>query len=264
MTSRHCEHFHVGEFRIYGVNAAGYPKPGSPTADRDVAGLVNFARDAKTQVSVSGSLLPGANPIAMMTDGDPAKHWISQKEGNKWVEFAFAGERQIGCIQFLQGWQSKGRWNGLMDDYRVEYYDGKRWVEISSFDSKKGSADFARDFHTYGLEWSEKELVFYVDGKEIRREKNAFCHSPSPIWLSLAIIPWAGKITDSIHGTFMEVDYVRPGSSISRSAARARCRSLDAYLSRFATCVMGLASSISGNKGDLAIASTGLLGDWEF
>jgi hypothetical protein len=31
----------------------------------------------------------------------------------------------------------------------------------------------------------------------------------APIWLSLAIIPWAGKVTDSIHGTFMEVDYVR-------------------------------------------------------
>jgi beta-glucanase (GH16 family) len=209
LTSQHREHFHVGEFRIYGVNPAGYPKPSSPTADRDVAGLVNFARDAKTQVSVSGSMLPDTNPVSMLTDGNPAKSWISQKPGEKRVEFVFADERQIGCIQFLHGWQSKGHWKGLMDDYRVEYHDGSKWVEISSFDIKHGRADFARDFHTYGLQWSEKELVFYLDGKEIRREKNAFCHSPSPIWLSLAIIPWAGKITDSIHGTFMEVDYVR-------------------------------------------------------
>ena len=209
MVSQNREHIHLGEFRIYGVNAAGYPKPSSRSADRDVPRLVNYARDRKTQVSVSGCLLPGSNPMATVTDGDPTKRWVSQKQGSKWVEFRFPEERQIGCIQFVQGWQSHGRWHGMMDDYRVEYHNGKRWVEISSFDIKKGSANFAREFHTYGLEWSEKELVFYLDGKAIRREKNAFCHSPSPVWLSLAIIAWAGKITDSIHGTYMEVDYVR-------------------------------------------------------
>ena len=31
----------------------------------------------------------------------------------------------------------------------------------------------------------------------------------SPVWLSLAVIPWAGRITDAIDGTAMEVDYVR-------------------------------------------------------
>ena len=72
-----------------------------------------------------------------------------------------------------------------------------------------GEYNFARDFHTYGLEWNEKELVFFFNGKPIRREKNTFCHSPSPVWLSLAIIGWGGKITDAIDGTFMEVDYVR-------------------------------------------------------
>ncbi len=209
MTSRHREHFHLGEFRIYGVNATGYPKPGSRTADRDVPGLVNYVRDVNTQVSVSGCLLPSSNPAAMISDGDPTKRWVSQKQGSKWVEFRFSDERLVGCIQLVQGWQSKGRWHGVMDDYRIEYHDGKGWVEISSFDIKKGAANFARDFHTYGLEWTEKELIFYLDGKEIRREKNSFCHSPSPIWLSLAIIPWAGKVTDSIDGTFMEVDYVR-------------------------------------------------------
>jgi beta-glucanase (GH16 family) len=80
---------------------------------------------------------------------------------------------------------------------------------MSSFDLKNQDINLARDFHTYGLEWTEKELVFYFDGRELRREKNTFCFSPSPVWLSLAIIPWAGKVTDAIDGTFMEVDYVR-------------------------------------------------------
>jgi len=51
--------------------------------------------------------------------------------------------------------------------------------------------------------------VYYFDGKEIRRMKNEIAFSPSPVWLSLAIISWAGKVTDTIDGTAMEVDYVR-------------------------------------------------------
>lgn len=77
------------------------------------------------------------------------------------------------------------------------------------FDAEEGGYDFARGFHTFGLEWTEKELVFYFNGKPIRREHNDFCHSPAPIWLSLAIIKWAGPVTDAIDGTFMEVDHVR-------------------------------------------------------
>jgi beta-glucanase (GH16 family) len=78
-----------------------------------------------------------------------------------------------------------------------------------SFAFKEGNHNFARDYQTYGLEWTEQELVFYFNGREIRREKNDFCHQPAPVWLSLAIIGWGGKITDAIDGTFMEVDYVR-------------------------------------------------------
>jgi beta-glucanase (GH16 family) len=69
--------------------------------------------------------------------------------------------------------------------------------------------DLSADLHIYGLLWTPEELVFYFDGREIRREKNEFAHSPTPVWLSLAIFHWSGPITDAIDGTFMEVDYVR-------------------------------------------------------
>ncbi|MDR3269693.1 MAG: family 16 glycosylhydrolase [Tannerella sp.] len=69
--------------------------------------------------------------------------------------------------------------------------------------------DFSKEYHIFGLEWTAGELVFYLDGKEIRREKNNFCFSPAPVMLSEAIISWAGKITDNIDGTYMEIDYVR-------------------------------------------------------
>lgn len=91
----------------------------------------------------------------------------------------------------------------------VTEVNGKKTHPSSSKHFQFEDADLAKDFHTYGLEWNSEELIFYFDGQEIRREKNQFCHSPAPVWLSLAIIPWAGKITDAIDGTQMEVDYVR-------------------------------------------------------
>jgi len=209
LTSKNTSHFHLGEFRLFSVSPQGYPLASSKTADQDMPGLVNFARETGTRISASGSYAAKGNSPARVADGDISKRWITQTDGIKSLEFTLAGEREIGCLQFVQGWPDKKTWRGTMEHYHIEYHNGDRWVTIAQFDRNTGQYNFARDFQPYGLEWSEKELVFYFNGKEIRREKNTFCHSPAPIWLSLAIIPWGGKITDAIHGTFMEIDYVR-------------------------------------------------------
>lgn len=91
----------------------------------------------------------------------------------------------------------------------VSVVKGKRTHPSASKSFRFPDHDFAREFHTCGLEWTKDTLVFYLDGKELRREKNTICHWPAPVWLSLAIIKWAGPVTDAIDGTFMEVDYVR-------------------------------------------------------
>ncbi len=208
-SSKHDAHLHLGEFRIYNVNPAGYPDALSPGADKDKPGLVNFAAESSTQITTSGFVKAGEDISKNLVDGKPETRWTSQKEGAKWVEFEFSEDRVVGCVQLLNGYKSNGEWKNLVNDYQVCYHDGTQWVGMASFDVKGGNYNFARDFQTYGLEWTEKELVFYFNGKELRREKNKFCHSPSPVWLSLAIIPWGGKITDAIDGTFMEVDYVR-------------------------------------------------------
>jgi beta-glucanase (GH16 family) len=203
-------HFHLCEFRIYNVNPAGYPEALSETADTDVPGLVNYARDPATRITASGVYQSQQRfSPDKAADGTISDRWVSQAEGPKWIEFELAREEIIGCVQFVNGWKHKGNWTGMVSDYRVQYYDGDRWVDIASFDIRSGDVNFARDFHVYGLKWTKEELVFYFDGKPIRREKNEFCHSPAPVWLSLAIIPWAGNVTDAIDGTQMEVDYVR-------------------------------------------------------
>jgi len=71
--------------------------------------------------------------------------------------------------------------------------------------------NLAEEFHTYGFLWTDKELVWYFDGKEIRREPNFFINTAAPVYLSLAILRYeiAGPVTDAIDGTSMDVDYVR-------------------------------------------------------
>jgi hypothetical protein len=210
VTSNQDGPVHLGEIRAYNVNPAGYPAAMSKTADTDVPGLENFARESGTRITASAPLSPGGEKaLAHLNDGNPATRWTSQREGAKWVEIDFDGEKTLGCIQFLNGYESKGKWQSLLGDYKVQYHNGTAWIDMMDFNVADSAVNLARDFHTYGLEWTEKELVFYFNGKELRREKNEFCYSPAPVWLSLAIIAWAGNITDAIHGTAMEVDYVR-------------------------------------------------------
>jgi hypothetical protein len=204
LSSNHRSHFHIAEFRAFPVSTAGYPAPLTTTLP---PGLTNLAKDAK--ITTSGFYKNAPDNSQNLVDGSLTKSWISQADGTKSVEFTFPEKRQIGCVQFVSGWLDRGNWKSMMDNYRVEYHDGKRWVEMAKFNIQDGDHNFARDFHTYGLEWTEQELVFYFNGQEIRREKNQFCHQPAPVWLSLAIIAWGGKVTDAIDGTFMEVDYVR-------------------------------------------------------
>ena len=88
------------------------------------------------------------------------------------------------------------------------------WISTKYTSSNGGSEkypgiDFSKDFHTFGLEWTSDEIVFYIDRKEFRRIRNEFCFSPAPLRLSEAILAWGGEVTDAIDGTAMEVDYVR-------------------------------------------------------
>jgi beta-glucanase (GH16 family) len=209
-SSTNAKQFHIPEFRIYNVNKAGYPQVLSETADTDVPGLVNFARETDTKITSSNTLQPEEiYQLKNVADGKLDSHFVTQKDSDKWVEFEFASPKQIGCIQFVNGYKQDGNWKSMINDYHVQYQKDGKWVDMATFDIRNGKYNFAKDFHTYGLDWSKEELVFYFDGKEIRRMKNEIAYSPSPIWLSMAIIAWAGKVTDAIDGTAMEVDYVR-------------------------------------------------------
>ena len=69
--------------------------------------------------------------------------------------------------------------------------------------------DLSRGFHIYGALWTEQEIVFYWDGREIDRKPNTKAVLESPVIFSTAVFPWAGPITDRLDGTSMDVDWVR-------------------------------------------------------
>ena len=208
LTSNYVAHFHIQEFRIYNVNTAGYPSALSATADTDKAGLVNFARDSQTKITSSGVYGTGYE-LSKVADGTLSNHWVSQTAGAKWLEFEFADDKTVGCIQFVSGWISGSTYMSVLNDFKVQYYDGTEWIDIQSITPTDVAVDFGKDFHYFGLKWTADSLKFYADGVLKRAEKNTFCFSAAPIYLSEAIISWAGAVTNAIDGTQMEVDYVR-------------------------------------------------------
>ncbi len=207
----------VMELRAFAPSAEGYPKifPGSQET-RPAA--VNLAAEATAEAN--SVLQPQYGPEKAI-DGElsTVSRWVSGKQRMpRILTLSFAEPRKIGCIHLISGWEDGRKWQGIVQDFHFEYWDGNAWQPVPGAKSvppvepprdPNAPPDLGHSFHVYGLLWNEKELVFYFDGREIRRMENTICHGPSPIRLSLAIIRWAGPVTDAIDGKSMDVDWVR-------------------------------------------------------
>lgn len=65
-------------------------------------------------------------------------------------------------------------------------------------------------FHTFGLNWTPEEYIFYYDGKEIKRTAaGGVCRVPLYIKVTSEIGKWAGDITKASLPDYFIVDYVR-------------------------------------------------------
>lgn len=214
LVSNNSAKFHIREFRVYNDNGRNFPDVMSETADTDVSGLINYAKDKDVKISVSGTFTKEGTPNSVFAKENVADgkvlgtSWVSQDNGEKFLEFEWNKDITIGAIQFINGWNNNGDWVGLIEEYKVQYYKDGKWINISTLDVKE-DINFAKNYNVYGLEWDENNIIFYFNGEEIRREPNNHCYTEMPIYLSLAIIKWDGPVTDAIDGTSMKVDYVR-------------------------------------------------------
>ncbi|MCY1719368.1 glycoside hydrolase family 16 protein [Prolixibacteraceae bacterium Z1-6] len=87
-------------------------------------------------------------------------------------------------------------WNGYGDTHK-------------STGAKINLSDLKNGFHTFGLEWTKDEYVFYVDGIETWRTSTAVSHRSEYIILSTELTGWGG---DPQSGNFPDevvFDYVR-------------------------------------------------------
>jgi hypothetical protein len=70
--------------------------------------------------------------------------------------------------------------------------------------------DLAADYHVYGLEWTERELTFHVDGVPVRRQENTHWHQPLNLIFDSETMPtWLGLPRDEDLPSTYSIDYVR-------------------------------------------------------
>ena len=94
------------------------------------------------------------------------------------------------------------------------YYEGETTGDRHSTTKRwDAPVDLDKDFHTYGMEWDEKQLVWYFDGKPVRRLKNPVCHAAMDVRLSTVIMDRAIEKDrvdiNTMDGVSMAVDWVR-------------------------------------------------------
>lgn len=77
----------------------------------------------------------------------------------------------------------------------------------------------SKGWHTFGLLWTEKEYVFYVDGTETWRTNKAISNRPEYIILSLEVGTWAGDIANAKLPDSLHIDYVRVYQESNKNSA---------------------------------------------
>jgi len=70
--------------------------------------------------------------------------------------------------------------------------------------------NLADDFHTYGLEWDEKEISYYVDGVRVRRADGSHWHQALTVNFDSETMPtWFGLPDPKDLPSTFEIDYIR-------------------------------------------------------
>ena len=87
-------------------------------------------------------------------------------------------------------------WNGYGEAHKSE------GVVIKNSKINKG-------FHTFGLEWTKDEYIFYVDGKETWRTSTAVSQRPEYMILSAELTGWGGDFSKSNFPDDILFDYVK-------------------------------------------------------
>ena len=92
--------------------------------------------------------------------------------------------------------------------YHNLHWDGYG-VNHKTTGQKVNSPEINSGFHLFGLEWNEKEYIFYVDGKETWRSSSAVSQCNEYLILSTELTGWGGDPASGIFPDEVIFDYVR-------------------------------------------------------
>lgn len=138
---------HISEFRVFAPSEI-YPEA---NADLDASAPENFALSDDAKLTTNGTFnrLPSQEKYAV--DGNIKSRWVSKKHGAKFLQIEWEEAKEIGAVQFVNGWK-KGDdpYRNLMGDFTLEYHNGSDWVEFHTYDASE-IADYAEDYHVYGF-----------------------------------------------------------------------------------------------------------------
>lgn len=88
------------------------------------------------------------------------------------------------------------------DGYSKEHKSKAKRTKDDGFKFKDG-------YHVFGLEWTPETYVFYVDGKEVWRTREAVSHIKEYLILSMEVDKWGGDISKARLPDACSFDYVR-------------------------------------------------------
>jgi len=126
--------------------------------------------------------------------------WLqSPKLGQKVGDTAASGT-EIDIFEYLRNRGNKIQHTLHWDGYGKDHKSAAQVAEAPGL---------TEGWHTVGLEWTEKEYVFYVDGRETWRTDKGVSQTPEYIILSNEVGKWAGDISKAALPDSAMYDYVR-------------------------------------------------------
>ena len=126
--------------------------------------------------------------------------WLQSPTYGKIIGDAKSSGAEIDIIEFLVNTKHLLRHNIHWDGYKEHHKHVGEKLNFQGLD---------KGFHLIGLEWTEEEYIFYVDGKETWRTNKGISHRQQYIILSLEVGKWADDISKATLPDSMIVDYVR-------------------------------------------------------
>ncbi|MBN1417917.1 MAG: glycoside hydrolase family 16 protein [Planctomycetes bacterium] len=136
--------------------------------------------------------------------------WLQSPRYGQVIGDTGASGTEIDIFEYLR---SRGdrvqhtlHWHSLRDEGSRQGGYGKDHKSAGKVAEVRGLGD---GWHTIGLEWTEEAYIFYVDGKETWRTKEAISRTPQYIILSLEVGNWAGDIATADLPDSVYFDYVR-------------------------------------------------------